>query len=130
MPINHELVGSKCTTCGFIPTEEIYAHAIKLSHTVYDSSLCIQCAEGYKDKVVSHQNKPCQSTLKFFLNEQLQTYAPLIIPLYERTNWTVNVIDVMKDTLPAKEYNDQFSCYVNVITQDRSHRALYYPLSL
>jgi len=68
--------------------------------------------------------------LEVFLNEQLQTYAPLIIPLYERTNWTVNVIDVMKDTLPAKEYNDQFSCYVNVITQDRSHRALYYPLSL
>ncbi len=45
--------------------------------------------------------------LEVFLNEQLQTYAPLITSLYERTNWTVNVIDVMKDTLPAKEYNDQ-----------------------
>jgi len=122
------LIG-ECTTCGFIPTEEIYAHAIKISHTVFDSSRCIQCAERDMQLHRSFQrNRHLQSlynrqqqsrrscitpnetmsiNLEVFLNNQLKTYAPLIIRLYARTEWRVNVIDVENDTLTAKEYNDE-----------------------
>eukprot|EP00986_Skeletonema_menzelii_P011033 scaffold5549_cov109-Skeletonema_menzelii.AAC.3 len=123
-------INSKCTTCGFIVTEEIYLRAIKLSHAVYDSSRCIQCAERDMQLHRSFQrNRHLQSlyhrqqqsrrscitpnetmsiNLEVFLS-QLKTCAPLIISLYERTEWKVNVIDMENNTLTDKEYNDEVS---------------------
>ena len=82
------LIG-ECTTCGFILTEEIYLHAlsnyrmqsstllvvssvqneicsfIALFKGIVICSLCIIDNNNHAE-VVSHQMKPCQSTLNFF----------------------------------------------------------------
>ena len=132
-------INSKCTTCGFIVTEEIYSRAIKLSHAAYDSSRCIQCAERdmqlhrafqrnhhlqslYHRQQQSRrsyitQNETMSINLEVFLNNQLKAYAPLIISLYERTKWRVKVIDVENDELTAKEYYDEVSA-INCATWD------------
>ena len=128
--INHELVNTKCPTCGFILTPRIYKFAIQISDTEYDCLGCIQCIEGKqqydiaikrnnnlqhmydtqqsspKSNLVS--NESVHVNLQTFVTQQLGKKNALdIIRLYNKTKLNVNVIDMENNNTSARQHNNK-----------------------
>ena len=126
--INQQIIGKACPSCGYILNTRVYKKAIKISHTTYDISSCIQCTEGeqqYRNAIQKnntlqsiYNNQSLSPTtcidtemeirvdVAGFVKQQLGNHASRLLPLMNRGEMVVKVIELKRNITTGREFND------------------------